>query len=1504
MRNIKILSTVSVFLFLLTALNAQDIYWELPKAFVPSEARFPISASGGKTAAVLWHEFIPSKKGGGKVYLSISTRTEKRSWKNHLRFAGPFVYERNQAPISSLAVNSRGEIYIAVAVNENITRIFYSADGGEHFKILADIQAVSVTVAPRLFVKRDGGLILFVTHETADSLSIYYSVSANGRSWTNFQPFVREEKLFINFLPYHVSFKNNEYVVFQSVTTQTIRNYRYQLYLKISRDGGKTWSGAKLLEFKEHKDGKLQKQDQFSNQRPNLKVFGNRILMTWERQYRNQPPQIYFAKLDEQGNLAGEPEKVTEGLNSCHFPQIIIYKNEPFILWFDNRRGEDHIIIAGKRGFRWEDRDISRIPGESSFGRPVLLNNTLYIFWENKRGKQYRVFFLEPDKTVLPPKIIAENFKPGSISNRSDLRIRWILPKDSSGIAGIDYSWNPGAEHLIKDVLKITSNKKQSITLYADKDGLWTFSISAMDYAGNWSKPVSVSFIRDTVPPSPVTFDSLKVDENGFLTANTFKIGWKPPKKDTIKGYTYVLQYIGLKDENVNQAKIKFLSPPSRLITRETGISYRNIDNGVYALMVSAIDSAGNIGRPNKLIFKLNKYIPVTYITYVKAKKDEFDNVNISITGRGFAEGGLVSEVILDRDGKKPYDYTFLRSSGAFKVENDRLIDKLTLSDIEEGLYRIGVIHPERGLYFTGRELKLEPQGTVKFGYFNYKYKSPWTGITRILYFITLNEVIVWIIVFFLAALIIIAFRKLILIFNEGKLLKREIGFILYEQAMPGRKEKKMAELKRKGMGLRFKFVSLIMILVFLIVLIVAVPLGYYMIETQRKDLTTGLTQRVEVLLNSLDSGSAPYLVLKDKLELANLPDLIKGMPEAKYATITDMDDKVWATNDPDISSRVEGGEYRQSESVIKDDISPLVPELAKKINREARDKITAIVTEIDKLSTEARIYALKNDTASRQKLLQLQDAIGILSAKVNRELRTIGARISSTPKFNPQHLKSFYIFYKPIVLRQPREDFYYHGLVRLAISTEKITNEIISSRNTLVIQTGIIALIATLLGIIGAIILSSIIIMPIKKLALGVAEIRDTEDKEKLKTHHIDIKSGDEIGTLADTVNQMTQALVKAAIANKDLIIGKEIQKMFIPLDKDESGRKTSTGGVISDTVEIFGYYEGAKGVSGDYFDFTKVDDNQYAIIKCDVAGKGVSASLIMVEVATIFSTFFKSWDGKNPGQSTVDLVYLINDMLEERGFKGRFAALTVCILNSKTGNSYFCNAGDNILHIYDGTERKMKQLLLPEAPAAGVFPSMLVEAQSSFKKIMNRLNSGDILFLFTDGLEEAKRHFRNQQFSVSVCDEPGLKEGELHGGTHTAGSDNEEFGIPRIHDIINSMLNRGKYRLYKYHNPIADEELSFDFTGCEGNIREAVSALIAIERIFRIYPDPGAGTGDRISIDRGINDFLMEHFDQYSLYFTHRVEGDERDQYVTFSHLKEEEQYDDLTLLAVKKK
>jgi serine phosphatase RsbU (regulator of sigma subunit) len=431
--------------------------------------------------------------------------------------------------------------------------------------------------------------------------------------------------------------------------------------------------------------------------------------------------------------------------------------------------------------------------------------------------------------------------------------------------------------------------------------------------------------------------------------------------------------------------------------------------------------------------------------------------------------------------------------------------------------------------------------------------------------------------------------------------------------------------------------------------------------------------------------------------------------------------------------------------------------------------------------------------------------------SKINEVLNNLGNYVNSYPVFDPSNPDlsiTEYTFYSPAVYMDPDVfDNYFWGLVRIGVSTATIIQEIDDSRNRLILQTIIIAAISIAMGIIGALIMSSITIIPIRKLSRGVERIRDTVDKEKLKDHHIDIKTKDEIRTLADTVNQMTQGLVKAAMANKELIVGKEIQKMFIPLEKDKNGVQGTTGGMEDENIEIFGYYEGAKGVSGDYFDFKKLDATHYAIIKCDVAGKGVPAALIMVEVATIFLTYFRDWTLKNPGLKVNTLVYRINDMIEERGFKGRFAELTVAVLDTKTGNAYLCNAGDLLLSIYDSTQKKMIQKRLHDAPAAGVFPSMLLETKGGYQQVLHKLKKGDTLFLFTDGLHEAKRLFRDSNFKPIKCQEPDLKEGEMHGTTHLKSSGDEELGMERIDRIVSAVFNKDTYSLYKYHNAIVKE-------------------------------------------------------------------------------------------------
>ena len=95
------------------------------------------------------------------------------------------------------------------------------------------------------------------------------------------------------------------------------------------------------------------------------------------------------------------------------------------------------------------------------------------------------------------------------------------------------------------------------------------------------------------------------------------------------------------------------------------------------------------------------------------------------------------------------------------------------------------------------------------------------------------------------------------------------------------------------------------------------------------------------------------------------------------------------------------------------------------------------------------------------------------------------------------------------------------------------------------------------------------------------------------------------------------------------------------------------------------------------------------------------------------------------------------------------------------------------------------------------------------------------------------------------------------------------------------------------------AEDTLVFDFTGCEGNSVEAITALIAVEKVFRMYKPLSATEADTIKVDRRIDSFLKEHFNLYGKYCL----IDSSASAVQYNFIMEDDQADDLTLLAIRR-
>ena len=79
-------------------------------------------------------------------------------------------------------------------------------------------------------------------------------------------------------------------------------------------------------------------------------------------------------QLDQATSAIVEAEAVTAGRGAARFPRIVTIRGNTLLFWFDDRRGENHIFFAEKRGALWRERDLSDISGSSLFPYPVELD--------------------------------------------------------------------------------------------------------------------------------------------------------------------------------------------------------------------------------------------------------------------------------------------------------------------------------------------------------------------------------------------------------------------------------------------------------------------------------------------------------------------------------------------------------------------------------------------------------------------------------------------------------------------------------------------------------------------------------------------------------------------------------------------------------------------------------------------------------------------------------------------------------------------------------------------------------------------------------------------------------------------------------------------------------------------------------------------------------------------------------------------------------------------------
>jgi sigma-B regulation protein RsbU (phosphoserine phosphatase) len=184
------------------------------------------------------------------------------------------------------------------------------------------------------------------------------------------------------------------------------------------------------------------------------------------------------------------------------------------------------------------------------------------------------------------------------------------------------------------------------------------------------------------------------------------------------------------------------------------------------------------------------------------------------------------------------------------------------------------------------------------------------------------------------------------------------------------------------------------------------------------------------------------------------------------------------------------------------------------------------------------------------------------------------------------------------------------------------------------------------------------------------------------------------------------------------ELNIGREIQMSMIPL--------TVPPFPDHDEFSVFAALEPAREVGGDFYDYYFIDEERLCFCIGDVSGKGVPAALFMAMAKTVIKS--RAADDR----STASILTHVNDELSADNHKCMFVTIFSAILNIRTGELLYTNAGHNPPYIKrkDGALQCLDER---HGPVVGAVEGMV------YAEGRHTMEPGDLLLLYTDGVTEA---------------------------------------------------------------------------------------------------------------------------------------------------------------------
>ena len=267
------------------------------------------------------------------------------------------------------------------------------------------------------------------------------------------------------------------------------------------------------------------------------------------------------------------------------------------------------------------------------------------------------------------------------------------------------------------------------------------------------------------------------------------------------------------------------------------------------------------------------------------------------------------------------------------------------------------------------------------------------------------------------------------------------------------------------------------------------------------------------------------------------------------------------------------------------------------------------------------------------------------------------------------------------------------------------------------------------LLSLVGYALMFGLVLVISSRVSRPLKELADVAKRLGQGDFEVEIpqvKGKDEIAEFAEAFGHMRDSLKENIEKQKgvervqnELEMARKIQLGLLAKNDDDDGVK-------DERHKLYPFILPAKEVGGDFYDFAKVDENRLAFLIADVSGKGIPAALLMMSSRSMLKSVVLA------GSSVEDTFNVVNDRLAFRNYLNMFVTVWMGILDLRTGEVEFACAGHNppVICHDDGTVEFAKSR-----------PGLVLAAMEGtrYKRQMLKLEPGDTIFLYTDGVTEA---------------------------------------------------------------------------------------------------------------------------------------------------------------------